>query len=375
MKSNQNIARFLNVLDSMDKKAMIEGEDRIPGLIMSHPGFGKTSTIKKWCVAMDYNLFTLIPSQNASDDILGLNCKEGKDMVRLTPPWYNKLLKTMENGKRTVIFVDEISTCDPYIQGPMLNLIFNRTLGEEELPNNAFIVAAGNYSEDLMNAFKMSSALVNRFMILNLWNSDFNVAELLSDSFTKAKTKEHIEEYFRIKNETPVYDYEKFKEWVANSREVSFGKSEYTEDSEYGLIGFNSPRALSFSMRFAEEYMSMYSDNLWMRVVGDTLGKSTKREGKLLRLVFEANKDLFKKKSTVENEKTIGDICDEMKVVGVTKELLDELHEAVRRLPTDGGISSVDLKKMSSIVTKNYKNTELININNYLIKRIEGSLS
>ena len=118
----------------------------------------------------------------------------------------------------------------------------------------------------------------------------------------------------------------------------------------------------------------MYSDNLWMRVVGDTLGKSTKREGKLLRLVFEANKDLFKKKSTVENEKTIGDICDEMKVVGVTKELLAELHEAVRRLPTDGGISSVDLKKMSSIVTKNYKNTELININNYLIKRIEGSL-
>lgn len=365
MKANQIIARALQVIDSMDKadaswnqEHPFQHKDRVPLLILSHPGYGKTSTVRKWCEYKDYNLFTLIPSQNAADDILGLNTKSGDNMVRLTPPWYNRLLKTVnENGKRTVLFIDEISTCDPFIQGPLLNLIFNRSLGEAVLPDNVMVVAAGNYAEDLHNAFEMNEALVNRFMILNLYRKDFSIAEQVQGLFTGITERAELERYLGLKAESPVYDFEKFKEWLVSSRDIDYSEeSKYTVDPVFGLRGFTSMRSLDFSLRFTQAYVNTYADKNWMRIVGDTLGSSDRRDGKAVRLILESEADEYfrKNKSVLSASDTLGTICQEIKESAhpcPSEESIGKLQAFIEGLPgSNKSISSADLSAFALIV-------------------------
>ena len=106
MKANKKIARFTRAIDVLDQKG-----EKIAGLIMSHAGLGKTSTLRMYCDCMGYNLYTLIPSSYASDDILGLQTvTKGDKLVRLTPSWFDELSALASNGKRTLLFIDELST-------------------------------------------------------------------------------------------------------------------------------------------------------------------------------------------------------------------------------------------------------------------------
>ena len=121
MRSNVLISRFVNTLDSMDQAGK-----RIPGLLLSHPGFGKTSTIRMFAEYKNYNCVELIPSQYAPDDVVGIQVYENGSLVRKEPAWFRKVVDKAEE-KRTILFIDEITTCNPYIQGPLLDLIFSRS--------------------------------------------------------------------------------------------------------------------------------------------------------------------------------------------------------------------------------------------------------
>ena len=326
MTANKIIARTLKIVDKMDQEDSkwnqghpYQQKDRVPVLLLSHPGYGKTSTVRKWCLYMDYNLYTLIPSRHSADDILGFEVKLGapghEQVKRMTPSWYNAVTEMAQNGKRTVLFVEEISTCDPYVQGPLLDLIFSRSLGEYSLPENTMVIAAGNYPEDLHNAFEMNEALVNRHLILNLYRKDFSIAEQLQGTFGFVQSREDIEKFFGLKPEIPSYDIVRFKEWVLSSKEITYSKeSKYTYDPEFGLRGYTSPRSLDFALRFAEAYTEQYSDKYWMRIVGDTLGSSEKRDGKPLRTVLEsASEEYFKRQEVkLSDNDTLGSVCDEI---------------------------------------------------------------
>ena len=370
MRANVNIARTLKVVDDLDKQGK-----RVPLLIMSHPGFGKTSTVRKYCELYDYNLVTVIPSQSAPDDILGIqSVKDGK-LVRLTPSWFNRMIKIMENGKRTILFLDEITATDPYTMGPLLDLIFSRSLGETTLPDNVFIVAAGNYSKDLNNVFKMSAPLVNRFLVLNLWTEDYDIDEILNGTFDALETSD-LESYLGLsQSKTVTYDYESFKDWIRRSREIGFGKSTYEEDNTYGLISFTSIRSLSYALKFTESYMNTFDDDLWMRIVGDTLGTSYVREGKLLREIIEANAIGFKKSATLKPKKrnpytSIADVCNHMLTCQTPEE--DDINFLIEIVKNTSGtdFSRMDLVKFRQIAERWPKNINIIHINDLFSKKL-----
>lgn len=367
MKANQYIAKFVKVIDDMDKKGT-----KIPGLILSHAGFGKTSTIQKYCEAMDYNLITLIPSMFASDDILGIqSVKDGK-LVRLTPSWFNKLKETIKNRKRTILFIDEITTCDPYIQGPLLDLIFNGNLGEERLPNNLFIIAAGNYSDDLNNVFKMSAPLVNRFVILNLNSEDFDVVELLRDNtFNELNNPNQIKDFLGLEEDSKkMFNFDDFKRWIIEDGEVSFGDTQYTEDKKIGLVGFTSIRSLDYSLRFTEAYMNTYNDPIWIRIVGDTLGVSAKREGKFMRDVLTTFSSKFYKRVS-EKEVSLDDIIAEFERTGPTLQNMNILSSFVKKLELSN-TTSQEMSKLTNLIAKYLKgNNAMADISRILNQKIQ----
>lgn len=368
MKANKLIARFLETLDTLDKSGK-----RVPGLILSAPGFGKTSTIRKWCEYKDYDLVTLIPSQQASDDILGLQSMVDGKLVRLTPSWYNKLKKQYEEDhKRICLFIDELSAVDSWTQGPLLDLIFSHSLGEEKLPDDCFIVAAGNYASDLNNAFKMSSPIVNRFVLLNLDPSDFNLVDFLNDDFDKVHTKEQIEEYFELKaDEKIAYDSKKICNFIENSGEVNFSNGNYTELPGIGLCGFTSIRSLGYALQFMQVYTATYSDRLWMRVVGDTLGTSKKREGKPLRTVLEAKEQDFLKTDDDDiKDVNFGRYCEEIiKTETITIEEIKKLEKIINNLsPRD--LTNNDLKQWTTLASAFSNLPEVKTLNSRLIEKI-----
>lgn len=363
MKANKYIARTLNTVDKMSLAGV-----NVPLLLMSRPGFGKTSTIAKFCEYKDYNLYSLIASQYSSDDILGLQTLKNGKLERVTPAWFDEMEEMMKNGKRTILFLDEITCVDEWVQGSLLDLIFSRKLGTKKLSDNVLVLAAGNYSKDLNNAFKMTAPLINRFVILNLWNEDFDVSDFISDSF-ETLSKDDIEKYLGLKEDTPAYDFEKFKKWVGESSEITFGKSEYTEDERYGLLGFTSVRSLSYSLKFTQAYTQCYSDKLWMRIVGDTLGVSSVRPGKHLRSVLEACSSKFVSKAG-EDAETITMICDRiLENKSYTEADLDKISRIITNTPTDD-LTSEDIKKIYSVTTQYCNDPKIIALNKLLTTRI-----
>lgn len=347
MRSNTLISRFINTLDNMDKNG--EG---IPGLLLSHAGFGKTSTVRMYAKYKDYNCVELIPSQYAADDIVGIQTMDltTNELVRKAPSWFRNLQELAKNGKRTLLFIDEITTCSPFIQGPLLDLIFSKSLGEYKLPENVFIIAAGNYASDLNGEFTMSNPLVNRFVILNLNVDDFDIQEILQETFRSVKTKEEIEKYLEIENDERLsYSYDAFKDWIYTSKNVGFTKHSPEEIEGVGLVGFTSIRSLDFSTRYAREFMAHYSDNSWMRVVGDTLGTCSKKEGKPLRTIIEMAEENFCK-AIATAVKSLGELLTYMvQATEIRVQDLSELKKAISATP-GSDITNHNLQQIITLV-------------------------
>jgi len=370
MKANEYIGQFLETLDNLDKNGQ-----HVPGMIVSSPGFGKTSTIEKWCKYHDYNLTTLIASNFSADDILGLQAVNNGELKRLTPSWFNEMQTLSKNKKRNVLFLDEIGACDAYIQSPLFNLIFNHDLAGKKLPDNTLILAAGNYSDELGNAFKMTAPLVNRFMILNLTNDDFSLMEILDGGIRDIKSDEELAEYIGInEHKDKKYNFERFKNWVRdNKSEFKFGKAEFTDDTAMGgLLGFTSLRSFSYSMMFSEAYMGKFSDNIWMRVVGDTLGISNKREGKPMRDILKINEDNFltltnKQKAAI----SIAEVCDLIEKHGsLDQDLMSQLEEAVKKASLDN-ISTDDLTRFTALSSKYTSDEKMRYLSSELTKKLD----
>lgn len=351
MRSNVLISRFVNTLDTLDKAGT-----RLPGLLLSHPGFGKTSTIRMFAEYKNYNCVELIPSQYAPDDVVGIQVYENGELAKKQPVWFKKVLAKAKE-KRTILFIDEITTCNPYIQGPLLDLIFSRSIGEAHLPENVFIIAAGNYSSDLNGEFTMSNPLINRFLLLNLNNSDFDLDEILDEDFENRKSAQEIESYLGLaEDEIKSYDYESIKKWLKESGNIGFGTTTPAEIEELGILGFTSIRSINFVNKFIRAYVQKYSDDSWMRIAGDTLGTSIRKENKPLRLIFKMEEERFCLK--IENtELSLTELLSKINSADeVTLEMVNNLEKAAIATPAND-ITNQDLRVLSDIIRKNSKSS------------------
>lgn len=300
MNANIAIARFIKVCSKID----------IPGLIMSLPGFGKTTTVELYCKYHDINLTTLIASQYAIDDVLGIQAMNEGQLKRFPPIWYNELMEQSRNGKENLLFIDEITTCDEFIQAPLLNLIFNKKLEGFDLPKNTVIIAAGNFSDSLNNKFQLTPPLANRFMILNLNVKDYSVQDIINIDFDKIKygSKKELQDFLFDESNIEYADIDSLNVIKSTiSDMVKFDKSHVENSSVHGLIGFPSVRSISYALKFAEYYIPAYgADDILFRVVGDTIGYT--KNDLLLSIILADRCKAYSNKSGLKSVTVIKDI-------------------------------------------------------------------
>src|SRR3954452_14708650 len=132
-------------------------------LLLSPPGVGKSDVVRQAAADAGLPCKSLLGTQIAPEDVSGVPRIVGERSV-FCPP--RVLLP--ENPEPFCLFLDELPACTPDVQKAFYSLLLERRLGEHALPQGTWVVAAGNRMEDRALVRAMSSALINRVIILNV---------------------------------------------------------------------------------------------------------------------------------------------------------------------------------------------------------------
>jgi MoxR-like ATPase len=132
-------------------------------LLLSAPGVGKSDLINQTAAAAGLECRSLLGTQIAPEDVSGVPRIVGERTV-FCPP--RVLLP--EDPAPFCLFLDELPASAPDVQKAFYSLLLERRIGEYRLPPGSWVVAAGNRAEDRALVRALSSALVNRVVILNV---------------------------------------------------------------------------------------------------------------------------------------------------------------------------------------------------------------
>jgi hypothetical protein len=176
------------VRDKIETAIQISRHSGVPVLLLGNPGLAKSTVTAHWAERNGYALETLIGSRFTQEEILGFQArveKDGASFLEIIPPfWYRSILEREEQDVPTLLFLDELSTAEENVQGALLQLIFDRTIGGGKcLPASTLIVSAANYKENIPYRFNIIAPVLNRFCLVNLsyaTNESF-LAEFLQD--------------------------------------------------------------------------------------------------------------------------------------------------------------------------------------------------
>lgn len=143
----------------------IAAQALVPVLIWGKPGVGKSSWVMAFGRALKMIVEVVIASIREPSDFSGLpviqhHADESEQMVRFAPPgWARRLAKA---GKG-ILFLDEISTAAPAVQSALLRVVLDRTVADEELPEEIIVIAAANPPDMAASGWDLSAPLANRF--------------------------------------------------------------------------------------------------------------------------------------------------------------------------------------------------------------------
>ena len=182
--------RINKIRDQIELAIEITRDSGVPILLIANPGLAKSTIVVNWAGRNSYHVETLIGSRYSQEEILGFQVRtedraSGKFRLEiLEPHWYRTVLEKAEQGIPSVLFLDEISTAQENVQGALLQLIFERTIGRgKKLPESTLVLAAANYRQNIPWQFNMMAPMLNRFCIVNLRyeSNDSFLNEFLQD--------------------------------------------------------------------------------------------------------------------------------------------------------------------------------------------------
>ena len=136
---------------------------RWPAFIWGPPGIGKSAIVHAVASKAGMDVIDLRASLLDPTDLRGIPAIIDQKAV-WCPPGFLPQAKS----KPGVLFLDEINAAPPMVQASLYQLVLDRKVGEYVLPDGWWIVAAGNRQKDRAVTFRMSSALSNRFVHLEL---------------------------------------------------------------------------------------------------------------------------------------------------------------------------------------------------------------
>jgi MoxR-like ATPase len=151
--------------DSLKRALDLSRCTQVPLLIWGSPGVGKSAAVRHWASERGLQCWTVIASLREPSDFSGLPVVApqagGNVAVDFVPPRFAREAAI----KGGVIFLDELTTAPPAVQGALLRAVLEKAFGDLQLdPSKVTIVAAANPPEQAAAGWDLSPPLANRFM-------------------------------------------------------------------------------------------------------------------------------------------------------------------------------------------------------------------
>ena len=140
-----------------------------PVMIYGQPGAGKSDIVSQVCDEYGGKLYDLRLGLCMPEDLRGLPFyNKDSGLMEYAPPID---LPTEEDAAKypmVFLFLDEMNSAPPAVQGAAYQLILNRKVGTYVLPDNVKINAAGNRENDRGVTYQTPKPLSNRFLNFEL---------------------------------------------------------------------------------------------------------------------------------------------------------------------------------------------------------------
>lgn len=146
-------------------KAMKAGEKFLNLYLKSQPGVGKSSIIHQTAAEYSMPVIDVRGAQLDPVDLRGLPYVKEGVMVFSDAGF---LPRESRDGKFGILFLDEVAQSPLAVQNAMLQLVLDRRLGDYQVPEGWLIVAAGNRDIDRAGAGRITTALGNRVVHIEL---------------------------------------------------------------------------------------------------------------------------------------------------------------------------------------------------------------
>ncbi len=146
-------------------QAQAAGALTVSWMLHGRPGIGKTEIVQQLADRTGALLFDLRLTTIEPQDLRGLPYydHEAKRTV-----WYRPEDLPDDPARPAILFLDELTAAAPGLQPTVYGLLQERRVGRHRLPDQTFIVAAGNGVEDGAIAYEMGTALSDRLVHLSL---------------------------------------------------------------------------------------------------------------------------------------------------------------------------------------------------------------
>jgi hypothetical protein len=132
-----------------------------PVFIWGAPGIGKSSIVEQFAESLNLPCVSLLGSQLAPEDIIGVPKIIGENSV-FCPP------RMIARDAPYCLFLDELNACSHEVQKSFYSLIHERRVGEYHLHEGSIVIGAGNRAQDSAIVKPMPSALINRMVHVEL---------------------------------------------------------------------------------------------------------------------------------------------------------------------------------------------------------------
>ena len=140
-----------------------------PVFLWGSAGIGKSDLIHQIGDEMGAHVIDVRLSLWEPTDIKGIPYFDSNsNRMVWAPPSELPDAQMAKEHKRIILFLDELNSAPPSVQAAAYQLILNRKVGTYVLPDNVFIVAAGNRESDKGVVYRMPAPLANRFVHLEM---------------------------------------------------------------------------------------------------------------------------------------------------------------------------------------------------------------
>ena len=151
-----------------------------PVFLWGPPGIGKSDIVKQLGDELEAHVIDIRLSLWEPTDIKGIPYFDANtSRMAWAPPIELPNEVEAAKHKNIILFMDEMNSAAPAVQAAAYQLVLNRRVGTYKLPDNVFIVAAGNREADKGVTYRMPAPLANRFVHMEMrvdWDDYFSWA-------------------------------------------------------------------------------------------------------------------------------------------------------------------------------------------------------